>query len=119
MGQWLSIVANILQIVTSGGIFVAVFKWGRDIMSQIDIWWIALLVILILSVIVSCLDFVQRLGWFPTSKLKTVSERHFKNETVVLDSHAFYNCIFENVTLTYGRRPYLLVESKIYRPRRF
>jgi hypothetical protein len=45
---------------------------------------------------------MSRLDWWPASKMETVSNRHFINERVVLDNHAFYDCVFENVTVTYG-----------------
>jgi hypothetical protein len=116
MDWWLNIVGNILQIVTSVGFFVAAFKWGRDIMSQHNIWWGALLVALALSVTVGGLSLGERLGWLPASKMEIVSDRHFRNEVVVLDNHAFYSCVFENITFTYGGGPVFLYNPKFIGP---
>jgi hypothetical protein len=106
MGWWLDVIGNILQIVTSVSFFVAAFKWGRDIMSQYNIWSKALLAVFALSVVVACLSLGERLGWMPASKMENVSDRHFKNERVVLDNHSFF--------IVYSRMLHLpMVENRL------
>jgi hypothetical protein len=96
----LGTVANILQIVTSITFFVAALSWARDKMKKHGALTTMIIVLLSASIIVSGISLAERFGWF--SGMEVVKDRHFDNETVVLDGHAFYNCIFERVKFQYG-----------------
>jgi hypothetical protein len=44
----------------------------------------------------------QEFGWLKAApKMEEVFNRTFNHETVELDNHRFFNCVFEDVTFTY------------------
>jgi len=95
MGWWLDVIGNILQIFTSVSFFVAAFKWGRDIMSQYNIWSKALLAVFALSVVVACLSLGERLGWMPLPKWKMFLIAILKTKESFLITIRFLLCIRE------------------------
>jgi hypothetical protein len=96
----LGTIANILQIVTSITFLATALTWGRDKMRKHGVLTTLIVVLLGASVVVSGILLAEKLGWL--SRMETVNGRHFDHETVVLDGHAFYNCIFESVKFEYG-----------------
>lgn len=111
-------VANILQIVTSIGFFVAAYKWGRQMLKKYPAGYWALIIIAGLTVLVSAASFADKQGWIPTRKPEQIFNRHFKNEDVVLDNKEFFNCVFEGVNFKYGGGYYRLENVNIVPPMR-
>jgi hypothetical protein len=56
------------------------------------------------------------LDWRPTHKLKAIANKHFLNETVVLDGMQYIRCAFEHATFVYeGTAPYEMIDCTTIR----
>jgi len=75
-----------------------------------------LLSMITLSVLVSVASLTEKIGWWPSHKPELVYNKHFDNESVTLDDHEYFNCIFENVTLKYADGDYVLNNVKFIPP---
>jgi hypothetical protein len=96
--EWLNNTANILQIITSLAFFKILWDWGmKKLEDKKRFLPILLITMLLLTVLVSAASLADRAGWLPHRGLVIVNGRHFENESVVVDDHAFYGCTFERV----------------------
>jgi hypothetical protein len=103
----LSNIANVLQILTSLVFVRPLWQWGkRARQDRKKLFPVVLVVALLSTTAVSALALADRAGYLPHRNLIVVQNRHYDNETVVVDDHAFYNCTFENAHLKYGGGEY-------------
>lgn len=95
-------IANWLQIITSIGFFIAVYKWAKTMLTKNKVGAVVLGLLMAVYVIIQGLVFASYMGWLSRSKVEVIKNYHFNHQTVTLDNHEFYNCVFENSELKYG-----------------